>query len=168
MFGKNIENELRAVDNAAFRDLFDVALLHRGKIAVENNQGSLMSRGFSADFVELAAPDQGRGIGGVAHLKHRAGYVSAGAACEFDEFCERFAALFTRESSGNSSRECVCGHRADREFMGGRRGHAEELPPPADYTLVASAPRLSLKPCSPSHLKACDCTCGSSPNPSSQ
>ena len=91
---EDVQDQLRPVDHAAFGGLFDIALLHGRKIAVENNQRNFVRGGFGANLVELAAADQSGGIGGVANLEDGAGDVSAGAARELDEFRQRFAALF--------------------------------------------------------------------------
>src|SRR5260370_30429613 len=58
MTGKNIKNQLSAVDYPAIRRFFNVALLHRRKIAVENDQRRFVRRGLSANFVQLAAANQ--------------------------------------------------------------------------------------------------------------
>src|SRR5262249_24286517 len=65
---KDVENQLRPVDHSPLGGLFDVALLHRAEVAVENNQSRLVRRRLRADFFELAAADERRGIGGVAQL----------------------------------------------------------------------------------------------------
>ena len=76
---ENIQDELRAVDDAALGEFFDVALLHGRKIAIENNKGRVMRDGFGANFVKFAAPDERGGIGGIAHLKQSGGNFRAGA-----------------------------------------------------------------------------------------
>src|SRR5262245_15696136 len=83
---KDIEDELRAIDHAAFGVLFDVALLHGRKIAIENNQRSIFGVGFRANFVEFAPAYKRGGIGGVTKLENGPGDFGAGAAREFDKF----------------------------------------------------------------------------------
>ncbi len=108
MLRENIENELRAIDHAAFGDLFDVALLRGREVAVENDECSFVRGGFGANFVELAAADECRGIGGVAHLMNRAGYVGSGAAGQFDEFVERLLAQLGEHVRGDALRALEC------------------------------------------------------------
>ena len=86
--GKNIQNKLRAVNHAPVGGFFDVALLHRRQIPIENNQGRFVRRGFRANLVQFAAPDERGGICGLAHLVHCAGDFRAGAPCEFHQFGE--------------------------------------------------------------------------------
>ncbi len=61
--GKNIQNELRAIDDAAVGVFLDVSLLHRRKVAVENNQWSVFGVGFRENFIELAAAYEGGRVG---------------------------------------------------------------------------------------------------------
>src|SRR5439155_5345366 len=93
--GKDVENELRPINHAAFGVFFDVALLHRRKIAVEDDQRRLLGMGFGADFIQLAASDQRGRVGNVAKLKNCSGYGSAGTAGELDKFSEGFALRLT-------------------------------------------------------------------------
>src|SRR5258708_34327864 len=58
---------------------------------MENNWGRVFGISLSQDFIELAAPDERCGVGFVAHLENGYSDGSAGAACQFDEFRERFA-----------------------------------------------------------------------------
>jgi hypothetical protein len=85
MARENVENKLRAVDDATLGELFDVALLHGRKIAIENNQRRVMRDGFGANFVEFAAANERGGIGSIAHLKQRGGNFRAGARGQFDQ-----------------------------------------------------------------------------------
>jgi len=52
---ENIKYELRAVDDPALRGFFDVPLLHGRQVAVEDDQRGFVSRGFRANFIQLAA-----------------------------------------------------------------------------------------------------------------
>ncbi len=101
---ENIENELRAIDHAALGDFFDVALLHRGKIAVENDQRRVVGVRRRAHLFEFASANQRGGIRGVAHLKNRAGHFAAGAFRQFHEFGQRFPALLPRGHAGKARR----------------------------------------------------------------
>src|ERR1700720_2606110 len=53
---KNIQNQLRAVDNAALGGGLNIPLLHRREIAIKDNQRRLVRGGFRANLVQLAAP----------------------------------------------------------------------------------------------------------------
>ncbi len=114
MARENVENQLRAIDDAAFGQLFDVALLHGGKIAVENDQLRLVGIGFSANLVQLAAAYQRGGVCGIAHLENRGDNGGASAAGEFHQFEQGFAALFARGHSG----EAGCTLPADADEQG--------------------------------------------------
>src|SRR5262249_53594066 len=91
MFRKNIQNELRAVNHSPFGELFNIPLLNRRQIGVENNQRGLSRVRFRSDLFELAAADKRGRIGYIAKLKNGSSNVRARAAREFDEFCKRFA-----------------------------------------------------------------------------
>ncbi len=58
MARKNVKNQLGAVDDTPFRSRFDVSLLHGREIAVKNDQRRFVRCGFSANFVQFAAPDE--------------------------------------------------------------------------------------------------------------
>src|SRR5205823_12628671 len=73
MTRENIENPLGAVDHPTFGGFLDVSLLHRGEVAVEDDQRRFVGRGFGANFIQLAATYQRRGIRSVAHLEHGSG-----------------------------------------------------------------------------------------------
>src|SRR5579863_2599741 len=51
VLSKNIENELRPIDHPAFSDRFNVPLLHRREIAVENDERRFVCGSFSTDFI---------------------------------------------------------------------------------------------------------------------
>ena len=90
MAGENIEDQLRAVDDAAVHAALQVALLHRSQIAVEDNQRGLVRVRLGANLIEFAAADDGGRVHGLAHLQHAAGDHGAGAARQFGKFFERF------------------------------------------------------------------------------
>jgi hypothetical protein len=83
---KYIQNQLRAVDDAALRGRFDISLLHRRKVAVKDNQWRFVSVGFRANFIQFAAANECCGIRGLAQLKDRAGNFSAGASRQLNQF----------------------------------------------------------------------------------
>ena len=93
---KNIQDQLRAVNHAAFGALFEVAQLRRRKIAVKHDQRRVVQMRFDFHFLDLAAPDHGGGIDLVAHLKNAAGNLRARAASQLRQLFERSALRFAR------------------------------------------------------------------------
>ena len=79
MRGKNIEDQLRAVNDTAARAFFHVAELHGREIVVHDHERHVAGSGLGADFFELAASDERRGIERIAHLQEAAGNFGAGA-----------------------------------------------------------------------------------------
>ncbi len=77
--GKDVEDELGAIDDAALGDFFDVALLDGSEFAIEDDQGSVVGVGFGTNFVEFTAADKGGGVGGVTNLEERSGDVGTSA-----------------------------------------------------------------------------------------
>ena len=104
MTRENIENQLRAVDHAAFRGFLDVPLLHGREVAIENDQRRFVCRGFGANLIQLAAAHQRCGISGGTHLKNGSGDLRARAARQLNELCKRLAALLTRRHARKSRR----------------------------------------------------------------
>ena len=105
---ENIENELRAIDDAALGDLFYVSLLRGREVAVENDEARFVRGRFGADFIEFAAADEGGGIGRVAHLMNRGGDLGARAAGQLDEFVERILPQFGKHVRGDALRALEC------------------------------------------------------------
>jgi hypothetical protein len=66
---EDIQNQLSPVNDPPLGGFFNVALLNRGKIAIENDQRSLVCGGFGADLIEFAAANQSSGIGDVTYLE---------------------------------------------------------------------------------------------------
>jgi hypothetical protein len=100
--GENVENELRAVDHAAFRDALDVALLHGRKIAVEDDQRRLARSRFRADLVQLAPADQRGRVRCFAELEDRARDLRPGALRQLNELGEGFALRLPRGHAGET------------------------------------------------------------------
>jgi hypothetical protein len=101
---KDIQNKLRTVDNTALRGGFDVALLHRREVAIENNQRRLVRGGLRANLVQLAAADKRCRVRRFAHLKNRARNFRAGTSGQLDEFQERFSPLLARRHARKARR----------------------------------------------------------------
>src|SRR5207244_7604536 len=91
-------------DHPAFGGFLDVSLLHRGEVAVEDDQRRFVGRGFGANFIQLAATYQRRGIRSVAHLEHGSGDLRSRAARELFQLRMRFAALLARWPAGKAPR----------------------------------------------------------------
>jgi len=104
MARKDVENKLRAVNHPPVRGRFDVSLLNRGKVAVENNQRRFVRGGFRTNFVQLAAADQRGGIGSFAQLEDGADNIGPGAARQLDQLGEIFAALLARGHARKTGR----------------------------------------------------------------
>jgi hypothetical protein len=66
--GKDVENELGAVDDGARQSRFDVAGLGRGQIVIEEDQTRAGGRDGRDDLLELSSAYQGGRIGPAATL----------------------------------------------------------------------------------------------------
>ena len=67
---KNIEDQLRAVDDPPLNDLFDIALLRRTEIVIEEQNVGVDRRRCTGNFFQLAGAHQRRRIGPIASLKN--------------------------------------------------------------------------------------------------
>src|SRR5262252_6526344 len=119
MPGKNVKDQLRAINHTASGVLFDIALLHRREIAVENDKGRIFGVGLGANFVELAASHERGRVGGVAQLKHSPGDVGTGATGKLDELSQRLALGSTGGHSRNA-RRAFPGNSDQKSAFGGR------------------------------------------------
>jgi len=86
--GKNVQNQLRAVDYTAVGGLFDVPLLHRREIAVKNDQRRFVRSGFRANLVQLPTTHECGGVGRLAYLVHGARDLGTGATRQLNQFGE--------------------------------------------------------------------------------
>ena len=94
--GKNVENELRAVNHAAADSLLHIAKLNGREIVVHDYERDAMEFGFHADFVDLTAPDESGRIERLANLQQGASYVCASADRKLLQFFQRIAARSRR------------------------------------------------------------------------
>jgi hypothetical protein len=78
--GKDIQNELRAVDHSSLNNFFDVALLRWAKVVIEKKNIGIHRCGRSGYFFKLTRAHQSCGIVAVAALQNFANHFSAGAA----------------------------------------------------------------------------------------
>jgi hypothetical protein len=104
VFRKNVQNQLGTINHAPFRDFFDIALLHRRKFAIENNQWRLPGSGLRANFIQLAAPDQRCRVSNVSQLKKGSCNFRASASSQFDKLGKRFPPLPSDGHPGESWR----------------------------------------------------------------
>src|SRR6266568_6467980 len=72
--GKDIKNELGAIDDAAVELAFEIAKLGRGEFVVEDQDASIGHFGGGGDLFNFAAPDERGRIGTVAALQYLADY----------------------------------------------------------------------------------------------
>ena len=181
---KDIQNKLGAVDNAALRGGFDVALLHRREVAIENNQRRFVRGGLRANLVQLAAPDKRCRVRRFAHLKNRAGNFRASTAASSTssrailapvrpQACQKRGARFQPRptSKARSAVDTVCEVFVTELVLepayGGNHG-AEGLSSPEFIIPVQLARGDSAKLCWRSQSRTSSCTRGSSPNPAIQ
>ena len=90
--GKNIENQLGAVNHARADAFLHIAELHGSEVVIHDHQRHVPHFGFDADFIELAAAHQRGGVQSVAHLHHAAGDFCSGAFGQLGELQQRIAA----------------------------------------------------------------------------
>ncbi len=76
---EDIQDQLRAVNHAAFRGLFHVSQLHRRQIAIHDNQRNIAHLRFRFHFLQFSAPHQSGGIKRIAHLQDCASHFRARA-----------------------------------------------------------------------------------------
>src|SRR5437879_6345514 len=72
MTGKNIEDELSAIDYAPSHFPLEIALLHGSELTVEDNQRRLARFSLCPDLIELSVSHHACGINGLAHLQNTA------------------------------------------------------------------------------------------------
>src|ERR1700742_1608414 len=87
---KNVEDELRSVDHPPLNDFFDVALLRRAEIVVEQYDVGIDRRGRARNLFQLSSADQRRRIGTVAPLQDFADDFRPGALRESSQFSQGF------------------------------------------------------------------------------
>jgi hypothetical protein len=87
--GKDIENQLRAIDDAGVDDALNITLLGRREVVIEQNHIGGNRGRRAGNFLELALADQGGGVGPVFALGELADDLGARAGRERTEFVER-------------------------------------------------------------------------------
>jgi hypothetical protein len=94
MFGKNVEDQLGAVDDARVYKFFDVALLGGREVVIEQEQIGRDRSAGTGNFFQLPASDQRRRVWAVAVLKKFTDYFRARADGQRTQLVER---LFSAE-----------------------------------------------------------------------
>ena len=87
---KDVEDELRAIEDATGQRGFKVAQLRGRKIAIEDNEIGVGGSNDSGDLFHFAGTDEGGGIGARAALNEFGSHLAAGAQEQFAKFGERF------------------------------------------------------------------------------
>jgi hypothetical protein len=77
--GKNVKDELRAIENATRKGRFKVAQLRRRKVVIEDNKIGVGGSNDSGDLFHFAGTDESGGIGAGAALDEFGSYLAAGA-----------------------------------------------------------------------------------------
>ena len=112
MLGKNIEDQLRSIDHSPLNNLFDIALLGRAEIVIEEQDIGVDRSGGSSNFLELASADQRCGIGTIAALQDFADHLRTGTLRQSAKFRQRFIGI----ELGNT-RLCVGSWRGRRRSL---------------------------------------------------
>ena len=92
MRGKNVEDELSAINDAAANSLLHVAKLNGREVVVHDDERDTMKFRFHADLVNLAAANECGWIERFANLQQGACDVCAGADGQFLKLLERVTA----------------------------------------------------------------------------
>jgi len=85
---EDVEDELRAVEDAAGQRGFKVAQLRRRKVVVEENQVGPRRSGDAGDLLNFAGTDEGGGIGPGAALQELGSDLAAGTDQQITKFGE--------------------------------------------------------------------------------
>jgi hypothetical protein len=101
--GEDIQDQGGAVQHPALQPAFQVALLHRRQLVVEDHQGSVRGPGRVADLVGLAgAREQGRVRPGALAFHHR-GNLEARAGGQQFQFVEALGVIGISEIEGGQN-----------------------------------------------------------------
>ncbi len=97
---KDIQDELRSVDDAQIGDLSDAAHLRRSKILIDDQQGGSMLEGRNHDVLELAAAHEEFGVSLGRALDDPVHDADAGGVGQFGQFGQAFLLLQTTVRAG--------------------------------------------------------------------
>ena len=95
--GKDVENQLRAIDDAAVKFALEITKLGRRQLVVEDENSGIGHLGGGGNLFDLAAADQGCRVGTVAALQHLSHHHCAGALGQLAQLGKR---LFGIEGHG--------------------------------------------------------------------
>jgi hypothetical protein len=90
MAGKNIKNELGAIDDPRIYFFFNIALLGRRKLMIDENQIGINGNHSTGDFLELTFADERGGIRTVTMLDKFSGDLRAGGKDQLAKLSQRF------------------------------------------------------------------------------
>lgn len=90
---KNVQNELRTVENLDTQLAFQIALLGGGEIVVEKHYIGMRRRSHRRQFPDLARPHQRGGLGSFPNLQNRVNDGGASAGCQFTQLFQRFLGI---------------------------------------------------------------------------
>ena len=88
--GKNIENQLRAIDHPHMQNVFNVSLLRGGKIVVKDDELGPGRTGRGRDFFQLALADDGGRIRLIFRLQKLPRHLAAGTESQLAQLIQRF------------------------------------------------------------------------------
>jgi hypothetical protein len=86
--GKDVEDELRAIENAARESGLKVAQLRGREVVIEENEIGVGGGGYGCDLFNFAGANEGGGIGSRAALKDFGNNLTASAQDQFAKFGE--------------------------------------------------------------------------------
>jgi hypothetical protein len=88
--GKDVEDELGAVEDAAGQRGFEVAQLRGRKVVIEENEIGFGGGGDGGDLLDFAGADECGGIGARAALDELGSHLATGAQQQLAKLGERF------------------------------------------------------------------------------
>jgi len=115
---EDVEDELRAIDDPALDDPFNIPLLRRSEIVIEEEHIGIGRSCGSGDLFKFASAHQGCGIGTITALQNFANDFCARALGQGAEFCQGFFGIEFGDA-GASVRFRRSGRRK-RSIAGGR------------------------------------------------
>jgi hypothetical protein len=95
MSGKDVEDELGAVEDATEQGSLEVAQLRGRKVVIEENEIGVGGGGDGGDLLDFAGADERSGIGARAALNEFGSNLATGAQEQLAKFGERFLGVET-------------------------------------------------------------------------